>query len=74
MKNTLSSQAVLGSHRALPGGPVGALGGRPTAPTAMDGSDDVSRRGKGLTYPEMLSRKKSYAVNHPTLYCKRRIR
>ena len=37
-----------GSHRALPGGPGGAPGGRPSAPTAMDGSDDDPRRGKGV--------------------------
>ena len=34
----------------VPGDPGGAPGGRPSAPTAMDGSDDDPRRGyRGLT-------------------------
>ena len=34
---------MTGSHRALPGGPGGAPGGCPSAPMAMDGSDDDPR-------------------------------
>ena len=37
--------------RHAPGGPGGAPGGCPSALTAMDGSDDVSRGGKGVNPP-----------------------
>ena len=34
--------------RELPGARGGTLGGRPSAPTAMDGSDAISQQGKGV--------------------------
>ena len=47
-KSISSVPKSIESHGALPGGPVVALGGRPKAPTAMDGSDANPGGGKGL--------------------------
>ena len=46
MKVVLHTQGVPGSHWGIPGGLGGAPSGRSSVPTAMDGSDAVSRRGK----------------------------
>ena len=42
---------ISGRYLAAPLSPCGALGGRPKAPTAMDGS----RRGKGVNQPLYLT-------------------
>ena len=44
------TQGVPGSHWGIPGGLGGAPSGRSSVPTAMDGSDAVSRRGKRVKY------------------------
>ena len=47
LKHTLRrSQGAIRRYH-VPGGPGGAPGGRPSVPTAMDGSDEDPRGGKG---------------------------
>ena len=46
----LHTQAVPGSHGALPGTHGGAIYGAPTVPTTTDWPDAMSRGGKGVKH------------------------
>ena len=70
LENTLKrSWGAIGRYQAAPGAPPGRWRPPESAPTAMDGSDDVSRRGKGV----ITHVSSAYGAPSPTL-CRRRCR